>query len=560
MSEEVEFIPVTSRHHYRNKRQQQRRKQNSVQNVVVPTTTTTKPVQESKVNDNPKKWTMGTIVDWRHYQGCWVRAKIIAVDQQRNIKVQVIDPASCACESPWMRSEDTNYVQPEGKYSSLSQSDTVQDMNRTRYYDEVSCPAELSRRLLWSVGTRLQRISGDKWVDCVLVERTNGGVNLKVRGGIDNTTLDGREYKATWDLNSIHLRASRSIPAVPVAPSQLSVDVNRYKHDEEDFEYLAMDENRLKSIQCSICHEIFRNPYLHMDCGNMFCHACITTHSPQLDRNCPLCRASLRHTTGPAPLMIKEWLQELKVRCKHCALETISGEIKPHFENECLRKCKFNCEAADAAALCGIRGLKALQLHETKQCALALIPCAGMNKGCAFVGRLEQHNAHQSQCVFLKYEELKTSLSASADALKHKLQQLEQQYQAQVQATKTSHEAAQQTVVNEMKACAARIQAVPRQLRNQTFVFVGAAIEVRDCVDHWLRAKVISITNGVVLISYDDYDASNNESFPFDSNALAPYNTHCYGNRYTQRSYYQGELYTQCKCGNAPDCFGSKPR
>ena len=58
------------------------------------------------MNDNRQYWTINTLVDWKHYEHHWVKAKIIAIEQRR-IKVCVNDE-SCTCESEFMRTDDEN--------------------------------------------------------------------------------------------------------------------------------------------------------------------------------------------------------------------------------------------------------------------------------------------------------------------------------------------------------------------------------------------------------------------------------------------------------------------
>ena len=83
----------------------------------------------------------------------------------------------------------------------------------------------------------------------------------------------------------------------------------------KDWEYEPIDPP--KEVKCCICNEVLIDPITHALCGNMFCRKCINKVT-----NCPFCKMEIKESDlVPVPLLIKNRIAELKVKCKQCNRE-----------------------------------------------------------------------------------------------------------------------------------------------------------------------------------------------------------------------------------------------
>src|SRR5262249_47067985 len=103
-----------------------------------------------------------------------------------------------------------------------------------------------------------------------------------------------------------------------------------------DFAYV--DENPVADdFLCLVCHEPLYVPVID-SCGRLFCRSCVAQTSA-----CPNCRNAL-NLSNVVPLMIKNTLNALQVRCPTCASHISRDAVERHFL-ECEQVCPQQCGA-----------------------------------------------------------------------------------------------------------------------------------------------------------------------------------------------------------------------
>ena len=140
-------------------------------------------------------------------------------------------------------------------------------------------------------------------------------------------------------------------------------------YEEERF-VTAVSQNFI----CSICFNVLRDPVLCRRNQHCFCRGCITSHLKNSQR-CPTCADPLSLETLTAPQrMVKEYLNELKIRCVYhdrgCQEILQLQDIEQH-ENSC----------GFALAICTNRGCdvtvnkRDFIRHENEVCDLRKLKC-----------------------------------------------------------------------------------------------------------------------------------------------------------------------------------------
>lgn len=90
-------------------------------------------------------------------------------------------------------------------------------------------------------------------------------------------------------------------------------------YDDDEFEY---PDRVSQVLKCQICMDVLETPQIIIHCEHIFCKHCI---DDWLDRKlkCPVCRIDInisRHyDVKPAPLMIRQLLNDLSMKCVNCS-------------------------------------------------------------------------------------------------------------------------------------------------------------------------------------------------------------------------------------------------
>lgn len=160
-------------------------------------------------------------------------------------------------------------------------------------------------------------------------------------------------------------------------------------------------------LNCPVCQVPFTNPYTTL-CGHTFCRTCIEESLKITGMRCPLDRTELdldnAHDVYPSPVIIKNLLDELEVRClnvkRGCNWEGPRWEIKKHLVTDC-DYTKFECLSDPECGIlterrflddstgcvhkvqkcdCGteVQIFKMLD-HLENECDLKTVPCNGCN-------------------------------------------------------------------------------------------------------------------------------------------------------------------------------------
>lgn len=490
------------------------------------------------------------LVDWLHEPSRWVLAKIIEerTDQvgKRQVRVQVIDtdPAyACNCESPFLEFDDTacfatahTHTTPERR-AGVFDPDSVGDVDAlSNARALIQCPHQREHRTAWKVGTYLQLLqrqpcSTYRWV-LVVVTSCKSGTHNKDR-------LYVRLYAASRGDQLVQVRVPRQTVMLRDASREaiatrfdadrwprLTVTEFSYTPKIEDYAYVEnqVSTEYLDKLTCTlICKEVLNDPYQH-ECGKMFCKGCLqkcSTSEQAIRGRCPSCRKEMKDKVMAAPQAIREMINELKVKCKFCNVVVQRDTIDKHWQQQCERACRH------AACFTHHTGLERLRTHESEACAYATVRCTALNKAeqCPWRGRVADLISHNETCLFVRVEQVEAQIS---------------ELRKQVESTRN----------------AIRWE-VPRELRNLAFIRKGALVDYRGSKRRWYPAKVKVILNHTI-VQIHLLNESGLYNVAIHSDALAPYQTHTYGDVAKQNDIYAGRTKRRrCACGDAEDCFGA---
>jgi hypothetical protein len=497
----------------------------------------------------------GTIVYYKHDDFIWMRSKVIQCN--KNEITVLVDSCGCKCIIPFANinevvSPANTFVEPMPRMFGQN--------NDNRF--NVKCPRELERRSGWIVGSKVRilfwsRIQGfaamydGKWMDNYTITKVTGDI-ISVRGK-DYYVPDGREILYQFSRWCSRLSTSLLIPG-PAIPIQIPLT---YQFGQEDFKYIHVDEETLKDFECCICQELYKSPVQHSLCSNLFCKSCLLVHSPQLNRPCPICRIVLTSGTviEPAKLVMK-LINNFQVQCNRCATETTLEKLQTHWDYQCPQKCRHHaCPHSEP-----ITGLKQLMLHENKECQNSMVRCDKRGFGCSWYGKLGEKSTHRTECLYIKYQDLKTSIRAEHNDHLKTLDDLKHEYEQRVEQLNHAHVVQQSAYKNQASTVVSELQKLSRETYNSLFVTVGAKIDCRDVQNFWYQAQVLSINNGVVGVKFIDFHDKFTEYIPIESHAFAPWRIHTRGNKQFQTSYYRNQSgFKVCACNGALFCFGASP-
>lgn len=275
----------------------------------------------------------------------------------------------------------------------------------------------------------------------------------------------------------------------------------------------------------------------------MWCEHCLLTFTKcanaanangfiEFTGKCPsgYCQDPLDMITFPAAREFNDMLEQRMVTCRPCRRQIRRKDMAEHVQNECPVNCRLlGCHSEQL-------GLKALQEHESKLCAMTLHPCSSAR--CPYYGVSASVAEHVLSC--------KLVLAESKQAQLVKLT-------AEIDAARTS-------------ICLE----VPRLLRNRLFVVVGAKIDWRHAASNrWYRAQVVNIDTASDIVYIQNISSSGSlivdttYAFPMQSHTFARWGTHTIGDINVQNAFYEMKtvpLLTHCPCKNLTDCYGIIPK
>ena len=199
----------------------------------------------------------------------------------------------------------------------------------------------------------------------------------------------------------------KAIPQPPNAATKQRIEKKPY---DPETEVLTLDEKAVIAKKladdhcCAVCREIYWNkPMCHSHCGNVFCSSCLAAIivSPcDFEAKCPICREPLKGLTFGAPLIVRDLLDKLEVRCLHCQQNMPKNLFNTHVTLQCLQECKNKCDSCTGSftMFCGSIELDKHYLA----CPLEPRKCVA---NCKFVGvaaEMEKHSCKYKEIVELQ--------------------------------------------------------------------------------------------------------------------------------------------------------------
>lgn len=133
-------------------------------------------------------------------------------------------------------------------------------------------------------------------------------------------------------------------------------------------------------LECEICLDVLRNPFLTGCCGQSYCKDCIDKVT---NKTCPHCRKTLE--TFPDKKSIR-LINELEIKCHYFAEGKCQWKGSPAAFPNHIVVCDFkqtNCPLGCGAQL----EKKAMASHTEKDCVLREVSCKHCQKQIAYLGK-----------------------------------------------------------------------------------------------------------------------------------------------------------------------------
>ena len=133
-----------------------------------------------------------------------------------------------------------------------------------------------------------------------------------------------------------------------------------------DYEFVDLPPD---SLECSICHLVFRDPHLTSCCGNHFCGGCIARAMKE-KHQCPLCTESM--FTVLLDRGVQRKVNELKINCTNkdrgCSWVGEVGKLQDHITPIGVKHgCKY--EVVECSQGCGERlQRRFMRQHQNRHC------------------------------------------------------------------------------------------------------------------------------------------------------------------------------------------------
>lgn len=150
------------------------------------------------------------------------------------------------------------------------------------------------------------------------------------------------------------------------------------KEDEDTWSYVGEVSQNLK---CSICLDVMTDPYVCREGDHAFCGAHIKEWL-RTKNTCPIDRRSLSQNHLRPILPLKNLLDELRVRCNHCKVESARHQ----------KKHDNSCQLASILCRCGLRvRLRDSEEHK-KQCPKEKVACDICSNVLIERGKMDKHD------------------------------------------------------------------------------------------------------------------------------------------------------------------------
>lgn len=167
------------------------------------------------------------------------------------------------------------------------------------------------------------------------------------------------------------------------------------------FTYAKGEKERCvaEALICTMCNEPFVEPNVHVDCGHMFCHACIAPCA-----SCPQCHGSVNQTGAlvkQTARIILNKLDALKCHCVRCQRTFERATLAAHVDT-CPILCK--CRQKIAPSL--------LAEHIEHACTAVLVACPGAEVGCPWRDKRGELKNHKRSCKYAIQLPLLTRMNA----------------------------------------------------------------------------------------------------------------------------------------------------
>ena len=153
-----------------------------------------------------------------------------------------------------------------------------------------------------------------------------------------------------------------------------------FQDREVSFECIEKNQRMIGTLTCSLCWEIFKEPYM-TDCGHNFCSICLSQvksikkcneHDWCILKECPLCRKIVHPRMNIKNINLKSSIDALQVRCLQkvngiesdyiCGKEIYADEVDNHLSNDCTY-CPVNCKYQ-----CGYKNYRFLRDEHERSC------------------------------------------------------------------------------------------------------------------------------------------------------------------------------------------------
>eukprot|EP00271_Cylindrocystis_brebissonii_P008124 TRINITY_DN22151_c0_g1_i2.p1 TRINITY_DN22151_c0_g1~~TRINITY_DN22151_c0_g1_i2.p1 ORF type:complete len:587 (-),score=57.84 TRINITY_DN22151_c0_g1_i2:250-2010(-) len=153
-----------------------------------------------------------------------------------------------------------------------------------------------------------------------------------------------------------------------------------------------------QSFRCPLCLDVLDQPTTTTPCGHTFCERCIlqslenvsegspTAMGEESATRCPVCRSVIRRDHLGPTWIVRELIEEIKVRCDYGVSFDVQSAAYEAGVNDG-QECPSTFRLAD----------RTLHLQE---CPFVLVPCKYEKDGCIHAGIRRQIRVHEQDCPF----------------------------------------------------------------------------------------------------------------------------------------------------------------
>jgi hypothetical protein len=248
------------------------------------------------------------------------------------------------------------------------------------------------------------------------------------------------------------------------------------------------DKQAFQELACCVCTELLREPHVHDTCQNMMCRACIEK-LPE-PRACPLCVGPilLDTNTRPPPLIVRNLMAALPVRCDHCNKECRGNETDKHLADACPRPCPYTgCDPIEYASQAE------WSEHVIYECIYKPVACTvASDEDCAWVGPEKDRIDHERTCPALQLRDTLRGYKRKIQELEASVSLLQQQVPAKRPAINVSAQEALLTHAN-ITATMMNSDAFWAKQATTTCVISLPSVPVAGAKDAWVVREVVTL-------------------------------------------------------------------